>query len=66
MRCGASVPSAQRVGVPRRGRAACQSLTALGRHTGDFPNVRSGAGAWPRDTYADQVERLIGAPTDFR
>lgn len=35
---------------PRRGRDACHSRTAAGRQAGERPNVRSGAGAWPRDT----------------
>jgi len=35
---------------PRRGRAACQSRTAAGRQAGERPNIRSAAGAWPRDT----------------
>lgn len=35
---------------PRRGRAACQPRTAAGRQAGDRPNIRSAAGACPRDT----------------
>jgi hypothetical protein len=35
---------------PRRGRDACHSLIAAGRHAGERPNIRSAAGAWPRDT----------------
>jgi hypothetical protein len=47
---------------PRRGRLACQARIASGRQAGERPNVRSGAGAWPRATYADHVARLMGTP----
>lgn len=35
---------------PRRGREACHSRIVAGRQTGERPNMRSAAGAWPRDT----------------
>ncbi|PRX23526.1 hypothetical protein CLV67_103274 [Actinoplanes italicus] len=35
---------------PRRGREACHSRIVAGRQAGDRPNMRSGAGAWPRET----------------
>ncbi len=35
---------------PRRGRDACHCRIAAGRHAGERPNIRSAAGAWPRDT----------------
>lgn len=35
---------------PRRGRVACHDRTDAGRQAGDRPNMRSAAGAWPRDT----------------
>jgi hypothetical protein len=35
---------------PRRGRLACHSRMAVGRHTDERPKTRSGAGAWPRVT----------------
>lgn len=51
---------------PRRGRDSCQSLIVGGRQAGDRRNIRSGAGAWPRETYEAHVARLIGAPAASR
>jgi hypothetical protein len=45
--------------LPRRGRLAAQVLMVAGRHTGDRPNIRSGAGACSRATYAAHVLRVI-------
>lgn len=45
--------------LPRRGRLAAQFLIVAGRHTGERPKVRSGAGACSRATYAAQVLRVI-------
>ncbi len=45
--------------LPRRGRLAAHALMVAGRHTGERPNVRSGAGACSRATYAAQVLRVI-------
>src|SRR5689334_8392381 len=52
--------------VPRRGRLACHSRIVAGNHAGERPNIRSGSGAWPRDTYPAHVARLIGTPEAFR
>jgi hypothetical protein len=38
------------LGEPRRGLAACHSLTSAGFHTDERPKTRAGAGAWPRAT----------------
>lgn len=35
---------------PRRGREACQSRIDAGSQAGERPNMRSAAGAWPRET----------------
>lgn len=35
---------------PRRGRDDCHCRTAAGRQAGERPNMRSAAGAWPRET----------------
>ena len=45
--------------LPRRGLLAAHALMVVGRHTGERPNVRSGAGACSRATYAAHVLRVI-------
>jgi hypothetical protein len=37
-----------------------------GSQAGERPNIRSGSGAWPRDTYPAHVARLIGTPEASR
>ena len=46
---------------PRRGRAACQARIAAGRHAGERPKIRSGAGAWPRD-HGLRIDHLLLSP----
>jgi len=45
---------------PWPGRLSCHSMMLAGRHAGVRPNVRSGAGIWPRALYVDTV--LIETP----